>query len=42
VFYRVRPERIEVVRVLHGARDVAGLLANEVTGDAPEEERQDD
>lgn len=26
VFYRVTLERVEVLRILHGARDVAGIL----------------
>jgi toxin ParE1/3/4 len=30
VFYRAIPGGIEVVRVLHGARDVDGLLADEL------------
>jgi toxin ParE1/3/4 len=29
IFYRVRPKRIEVVRVLHGARDIDSILAEE-------------
>ncbi len=36
VFYRPVPGGIEVLRVLHGARDIAGILAEEfgVDGDA--------
>jgi toxin ParE1/3/4 len=27
VFYRVQEDRIEILRVLHGARDLAGILS---------------
>ncbi|MCY7335254.1 MAG: type II toxin-antitoxin system RelE/ParE family toxin [Chamaesiphon sp.] len=27
VFYRVQEERIEILRVLHGARDLVGILS---------------
>ena len=27
VFYRVQEERIEILRVLHGARDLEGILS---------------
>jgi toxin ParE1/3/4 len=39
VFYRPLADGIEVLRVLHGARDLAGILADElgVEGDAPDE-----
>jgi toxin ParE1/3/4 len=30
VFYRQIPDAIEIVRVLHGARDIQGILAEEV------------
>ncbi len=30
VFYRPLPDGIEVLRVLHGARDIAGILAEEL------------
>ncbi len=29
VFYRPIPDGIEVLRILHGARDIAGILADE-------------
>lgn len=29
VFYRVHEERLEIIRVLHGARDLPGLLLGE-------------
>ena len=32
-FYRPLPDGIEVLRVLHGARDVAGILAEEFGAD---------
>jgi toxin ParE1/3/4 len=34
VFYRPLPEGIAVVRVLHGARDIGGVLAEDVPEDA--------
>ena len=34
VFYRPLPDGIEVLRVLHGARDIAGVLAEEFGADA--------
>ena len=34
VFYRPIPEGIEVLRVLHGARDIASILAGEFGVDA--------
>ena len=34
VFYRPLPDGIEVLRVLHAARDIAGILAEEFGGDA--------
>jgi toxin ParE1/3/4 len=46
VFYRPMPGGIEVLHVLHGSRDIAGILAEEfsvedgdptATGDEPEE-----
>lgn len=38
VFYRPRAGGIEVLRVLHGARDVAGLLAEEFGAGAGDED----
>ncbi len=29
IFYRVTEEAIEVIRVLHGARDIEGILSEE-------------
>jgi toxin ParE1/3/4 len=29
VFYRVTPERVEVIRVLHGARDISRIFEEE-------------
>lgn len=39
IFYRPTPDGIEVVRVLHGARDIRGILAFDlgIEGDAPSE-----
>lgn len=34
VFYRPLPDGIEVLRVLHGTRDITGILAEEFGGDA--------
>ncbi len=34
VFYRGRPDRVEVLRVLHGARDIDPILAEEL-GEQP-------
>lgn len=28
VFYRILDERVEILRVLHGARDLDGILTN--------------
>jgi toxin ParE1/3/4 len=42
-FYRPLPDGIEVLRVLHGARDIAGILAEELgadPGDGDEEADQ--
>ncbi|MHC5541248.1 type II toxin-antitoxin system RelE/ParE family toxin [Singulisphaera rosea] len=33
VFYREIPGGIEVLRILHGARDIAGILSEEFAGD---------
>ena len=43
VFYRPVPGGIEVLRVLHGARDIAGILAEEfrVEADADEEWKEE-
>ena len=30
VFYRIEDQRIEVIRVLHGARDIAAILLEEL------------
>ena len=35
VFYRPLADGIEVLRVLHGARDIAGILAEDFGGDDP-------
>jgi len=35
VFYRATAEWIEIVRVLHGARDFHGILAEEFVADEP-------
>lgn len=42
-FYRPVPGGIEVLRVLHGARDIAGILAEEfgVEADADEEREEE-
>jgi toxin ParE1/3/4 len=40
VFYRPVPGGIEVLRVLHGARDIAGILAEEFGVDADEEREE--
>lgn len=40
VFYRVADYGVDVIRVLHGARDVGALLADTLADDQPEEERQ--
>ena len=40
VFYRPLPEGIEVVRVLHGARDVAGILALDLLDDQSDDETE--
>jgi len=43
VFYRPVPGGIEVLRVLHGARDIAGILAEEFGVDADADgEREDE
>ncbi len=36
VFYRLTDSGIEVIRVLHGARDIVALLADESIEDEPE------
>jgi toxin ParE1/3/4 len=43
VFYRPVPGGIEVLRVLHGARDIAGILTGEfgVEADADEEREEE-
>jgi toxin ParE1/3/4 len=41
IFYRPTHDGIEVVRVLHGARDVGALLADEITGGQPDEPTQE-
>jgi toxin ParE1/3/4 len=41
VFYRLGPDGIEILRVLHGARDVPSLLADEF-GAAPQAEEEKD
>ena len=28
IFYRIQDDRVEILRVLHGARDLEGLLSN--------------
>ncbi len=40
VFYRPLPDGIEVYRVLHGARDLAGILAEDF--DVADDEDEDD
>ncbi|MDR3632963.1 MAG: type II toxin-antitoxin system RelE/ParE family toxin [Isosphaeraceae bacterium] len=46
IFYRPMSAGIEIVRVLHGARDIAGILAeefgieNDADGDQAEEENE--
>jgi toxin ParE1/3/4 len=44
VFYRPLPDGIEVLRVLHGARDIAGILAGELGAhaDAVEDDEIDE
>jgi toxin ParE1/3/4 len=44
VFYRPIPGGIEVLRVLHGARDIHGILAEEfgIEADACDDEREDE
>ena len=37
VFYRPTEEGIDVIRVLHGARDVGTILADEIAEAAPDE-----
>jgi len=32
IFYRIEEHRVEVIRVLHGARDIAAVLLEELTG----------
>jgi toxin ParE1/3/4 len=41
IFYRPADDGIEVIRVLHGARDVDALLADEITGGPPTEPTQE-
>jgi len=41
VFYRPIEGGIEVVRVLHGARDIHGVLADQLEGDANDEDTVD-
>lgn len=38
VFYRPFPDGIEVLRVLHGARDIAGILAEEFGADTGDDD----
>jgi toxin ParE1/3/4 len=40
VFYRPMTDGIEVLRVLHGARDIHGILAEELGLDEDEEEEE--
>jgi len=42
VFYRPVPGGIEVLRVLHGARDIAGILAEEFGGEADADEEREE
>ncbi|MFB2895605.1 type II toxin-antitoxin system RelE/ParE family toxin [Aerosakkonemataceae cyanobacterium BLCC-F50] len=28
IFYRIQDDRVEIIRVLHGARDLEGILSN--------------
>ncbi len=42
VFYRSVPGGIEVLRVLHGARDISGILAEELRVDADDNEQRED
>lgn len=42
VFYRTLPDGIEVVRVLHGSRDIAGILAIDLGIQDDEGEEADD
>jgi toxin ParE1/3/4 len=42
VFYRPAPGGIEVLRVLHGARDIAGLVAEEFGVDADADEGREE
>jgi toxin ParE1/3/4 len=42
VFYRTVPGGIEIVRVLHGARDIAGILAEEFGVDASTDEEPEE
>jgi toxin ParE1/3/4 len=37
-FYRPLPDGIEVLRVLHGARDIAGILAEEFSADTDDDD----
>ena len=41
VFYRPIPNGVEVLRVLHGARDIAQILAEEFGGDDEGEDKLD-
>lgn len=41
-FYRPLPDGIEVLRILHGARDIAGILADEFSGHAGHDEDDDE
>ncbi len=41
IFYKPIPDGIEVYRVLHGARDIDGLLANEFGAPTDEPEVDD-
>jgi len=38
VFYRPLPDGIEVLRVLHGARDIAGILTEEFGADTGDDD----
>jgi toxin ParE1/3/4 len=44
IFYRPLPDGVEVLRVLHGARDIAGILAEEFEADtdADDDEETDE
>ncbi len=42
IFYRPVPGGIEVLRVMHGARDIAGILAEEFRSDSDADEQEED